>query len=122
MQEFNLGVSGRIRIHDDYVEILHPKINKARKKNALQDMKIRYEDIHHVELYKPWPWVWTWPFTAGYIRFSIDGSRHKKKNGIIANKESNSMLCQTILAYRKMEEIKRIVEQKMQEVKQRGAS
>lgn len=63
---------GKIRVHRNAIEMIHPSSKKKRQ--DLQDITIALKEIHHLELHKP-----RWPFSKGYIRFSLDGSHHRKK-------------------------------------------
>ncbi|GGE15114.1 hypothetical protein GCM10011571_15820 [Marinithermofilum abyssi] len=102
MNELKIS-SGSIRMYTNEIQIIHSTAKKKRR--HLEDITIPLKEIHHVELYKP-----RWPFSKGYIRFSLDGSYHVKKDSRSAGLESFSMLCSTMKEYKKLEKIKRDVE------------
>jgi hypothetical protein len=106
MNELKIS-SGSIRMYTNLIEIIHSRAEKKRR--HLEDITIPLKEIHHVELYKP-----RWPFSKGYIRFSLDGSYHVKKDSRSAGLESFSMLCSTMKEYKILEKIKREVETKIE--------
>ncbi|GGE27193.1 hypothetical protein GCM10011571_31760 [Marinithermofilum abyssi] len=106
MHELKLS-GGCIRMYQSSIKLIHSITRK--KRHVLEDITLLFKDIQHVELYKP-----LWPFSSGYIRFSLDGSHHLKKNIRTAEKESFSMLCHSMQEYQKLKRIKRFIETRLE--------
>ncbi|PTX53055.1 hypothetical protein C8P63_1291 [Melghirimyces profundicolus] len=106
MHELKLS-DGCIRMYQSSIKLIHSVTKK--KRHALEDVTFLFKEIHHVELYKPF-----WPFSNGYIRFSLDGSHHSKKNIRIADKESFPMLCYSMQEYKRLKRIKRFIETELE--------